>query len=194
MTQEQIINQIKKTPIKDVADNPLFLYMTQSVKRMVEKMGSNIEIEEDEIVTAVTVKNKTVCTRHNFLYVELPDGSHIRFAPKNEKDVEITRIISNTKGYGKLLMTLVLTAYSNSKLHDIDGSLVLECTGSVGLGKNKRDSSISEQSAFFRIFGFRMVGKYNPSYIKMKLTKLDDFKAFQETMKTYLEIVSSQNK
>ena len=86
-------------------------------------------------------------------------------------------------------MTLVLTAYTNSKLYDIDGSLVLECTGSVGLGENKRDSSISEQAAFFRIFGFRMVGKYNPSYIKMKLTKLDDFKAFQQNI-----IVSLQNK
>lgn len=190
MTEQQVINQLKKTPMKRVEDNPLFLYMVESVKRMVDKVGHSMTIEEGEIVTAVTVKNKTICTEHNFLLVSLPDGSHVRFAPKNEKDVEITRIISNTKGYGKLLMSLVLTAYTNSQLNNIDGSLVLECTGSVGLGNNRRVSSISEQAAFFRIFGFRMVGKYSPSHIHMKLKNLDDFKSFQETMKTYLEIVS----
>jgi hypothetical protein len=175
MTEEQIIKRIMKAPSKKVEDNPLFLHMVETVKEVNSRLGDFINIEEGEITTAVHVKNKTTCITHNFMCITLPDGSHIRFAPKNKKDVEITRIISNNpcNGNGTLLMDIVMEAYMKSRLNNVDGDIVLECTGSVGLRENTRVMNISKQAAFFRKFGFRMVGKYDPSHINMKLKNFD---------------------
>lgn len=120
--------------------------------------------------------------------ISFRDGSHLNFKSFGNK-VDISRVISNNKGCGKGLMLIVLGAYFTAlqSLESKVGDLILECVGSVGMGKNKRDMPVSKQTAFFRSFGFRKYGKYDPSHIHMNLQINDDTYRALQTLKDLLK-------
>lgn len=162
--------------IVEMKDNATFLAMAEYIKKCYGE-SNVIEVNEYNVVTMVEQSNgKFKSYSGSCVNIVLPDGSHINFKPYNNS-VDISRIISNTKGFGTTLMYMVLDAYCNAinKLKEATGDLILECTGSVGAGSNKRDTPIQQQTAFFRKFGFRKVGKYCPTHIHMQLQSNDDF-------------------
>jgi len=101
--------------------------------------------------------------------IELSDGSYIRFGQGDKPNqIEITTICVHSKnrnnGIGGYLMKLMF-AFIYETIGFIP-PIMLECTGSL----NNNDSSIKDQSKFFRKFGFRVTSKKGyPYYIKMEL-------------------------
>lgn len=124
----------------------------------------------DKILTVVEMKNGVKLKVHNYLFFELPDGSHLRISPFGSDQIEVSRIWVHpnhiNQGLGSEMMNLLLE-FIRDTLGFVP-PLFLECTGSVGLGENNQESPISKQTAFFRKFGFRVKdGKSYPSYVSM---------------------------
>jgi hypothetical protein len=134
-----------------------------------------VTIDTYDMITMVSSGKGTKCYSSEVCSISLPDGSHINFKSFENK-VDISRIISNTKGNGTSLMRIVFAAYISSfqELGEA-GTLILECIGSVGTGSNRREMPVAQQAAFFRKFGFRKYGKYNANHIHMALSSNDDF-------------------
>ena len=135
-----------------------------------------LTIDTYDLVTMVNFGKGTKCYSSEVCSISLPDGSHINFKSYEGK-VDISRIISNTKGNGSFLMKIVFGAYITAfqELGGSVGTLILECIGSVGSGSNRREMPVAQQASFFRKFGFRKYGKYNTNHIHMALATNDDF-------------------
>lgn len=163
------------TSVKEFSNNATYSYMASMIKDM---SCESIKVSTYPLISMVqNSKGKFNMYSSEVCNISLPDGSHINFK-SYEGNVDISRIISNTKGCGSILMKIVLFAYFSAvvKISDSVGDLILECTGSVGIGSNKRDTPVAQQTSFFRKFGFRKVGKYNPNHIHMSLHSNDDMK------------------
>lgn len=169
-----------KTKVVTYDNNDTYNAMKSYIINM---FGSSQTVEVNFLDMTTWVENKGACKayRAEACSISFRDGSHLNFKSFGNK-VDISRVISNNKGCGKALMLIVLGAYFTAlqSLQDKTGDLVLECVGSVGMGANKRDMPVSQQTAFFRGFGFRKYGKYDPSHIHMMLQINDDtYKALQ---------------
>jgi len=103
-------------------------------------------------------------------------GAFLRFGSRGNK-IDISRVEVDEnfreKGLGTHIMTMFLVAVyetivkyqkKNKKIPDI----ILECSGSVGIGKNKLETPVHSQVKFFLKFGF-LPYEINGGYIKMKL-------------------------
>lgn len=146
--------------------------MVERVKDTLSKMKS-LSYECFEMTSMVETKNSLKVYTSEVCSIKCVDGSHINFKSFGE-DVDISRVISKTKGLGKYLMFVVLEAYFYALTKDGSGKLILECIGSVGAGQNRVEMPIQKQTAFFRKFGFRKYGKYSPDHIHMCLQSNDD--------------------
>ena len=88
----------------------------------------------------------------------LPDGSHLRIKSR-AKSLDITRVWvkpdSHGKGYGSFLMSLVMASIRQFiiETHTLP-KIILETTGSVGVGKNLQTTPVWKQVKFFNKFGF----------------------------------------
>jgi hypothetical protein len=171
-----------RTPVTVYDKNDTYNLMVQYVKAMFAE-SKTVAIENYDMTTWVQTKSSAKAYQSEVCSIVLPDGSHLNFKSFGCK-VDITRVISNNKGCGKALMLIVLNAYffALSNLGTKVGELILECVGSVGLGANKRDMPVSQQTAFFRSFGFRKFGKYDPSHIHMSLQSNADSDRAIETL------------
>jgi len=168
--------------IKKYDNNATYNSMVAYVKEALSD-SPYFKIETFELITTVTSGKNFKAYSSEVCSISLPDGSHINFKSFEDK-VDISRIISNYKGAGRTLMLVVIGAYINAKqtIGSSLGALVLECIGSVGVGKNRRDMPVAQQAAFFRKFGFRKYGKYNPEHIHMTLSVNDDLMKAIETL------------
>ena len=183
-----MINNIKQGTMKNLDLNNIKKYdnnetYNSMVAYVKEALSDSpyFKIETFELITTVTSGKNFKAYSSEVCSISLPDGSHINFKSFEDK-VDISRIISNHKGAGRTLMLIVIGAYVNATKFTKVGALILECIGSVGVGKNQRDMPVSEQTAFFRKFGFRKFGKYNPEHIHMALQSNDDFNKALEVL------------
>ena len=138
-------------------------------------------------VVAKNGRNKTL-TVHPFIRLDI-NVNHIGIVPHG-KGLKISRLYIKPehqgKGMGTMLMDIFLTM-----LIEIgsDFNIVLETTGFVGMGENELHTPISEQTRFFRKFGFRVVqSKSRGGYRFMKLV---DF-SYINNLKKKLEIEQSE--
>lgn len=181
MTQSQL-EQIAMTATVQES-NPFFKALTAIITKVVNKHSADMAPlftplfyteMEDDVITIVQCQGKFSAYQGERFVIRTSSGSHICLKSFNN-DVDITRIISEEKGDGTLLMDLLMIAYNILKEllekggKKTSGTLILECVGSVGLNENKRDMPVKDQAAFFRKFGFRKVGKYNPNHLHMSL-------------------------
>ena len=61
---------------------------------------------------------------------------------------------------GSIIMTQLLEVLEEYQSEDFK-TIMLECVGSLGSGDDREVSSISQQTKFFRRFGFRVVESKN---------------------------------
>ena len=162
-----------KTKIATYSNNETYNVMVEFISQYA---CDSIKVETFNLTSWVTTGGSNKAYNSEACSISLPDHSHLNFKSFGNK-VDISRIISNNKGNGRILMLLVLSAYfyAVSKVTN-PAEIILECVGSVGIGSNKRDMPVSHQTAFFRKFGFRKYGKYNPNHIHMNLGMNDDTK------------------
>lgn len=168
---------IKIVSVEEIADNEVFIRLKDSFKPYFSdfsEFGDRLTLVIDKILTVVELKNGGKLKVHNYLFFELPDGSHLRISPFGSDQIEVSRIWVHpnhiNQGLGSEMMNLLLE-FIRDTLGFVP-PLFLECTGSVGLGENNQESPISKQTAFFRKFGFRVKdGKSYPSYVSMMRPK-----------------------
>jgi GNAT superfamily N-acetyltransferase len=170
-------NGIKVVSVEEINDNEIFLRLKDSFESYFSEISETqlpLLILMDKIFTAVEMKSGYKLKVHNYLFFELPDGSHFRFSPYGPDGLEISRIWVNPQhlngGLGSAMMDMFFQ-YLMDSIGYIP-PLFLECTGSVGLGDNAQVTTISKQTNFFRKFGFRVKdGKNYPSYVSMSRPK-----------------------
>lgn len=100
---------------------------------------------------------------------------NLTICPFGDSGIEISSIIVNGQrgnGMGSLMMLHILCLISDPFFNTDCTDVMLECVGSIGFGENAQQSSISQQTKFFRKFGFRVSkdrkDKYgNLSYVQM---------------------------
>ena len=107
---------------------------------------------------------------HKAISIVLHDDSTLRVSTGPNNSLEVTRVVVNpvnkSKGYGTMLMNLFL-GFLRNELGYVP-QLFLECTGSINFQGEILRSSVSEQTAFFRKFGFRVSNrKHYPDYVSM---------------------------
>lgn len=145
---------------------------------------------ENGVIGNMVSRNKMnhTLTVHPFIRLDI-NTNHIGIVP-NGNGLEISRLYIKPehqgKGMGTMLMDIFLTM-----LIEIgsDFNVVLETTGFVGMGENELHTPITEQTRFFRKFGFRVEqSKSSKSY---RLMKLVDF-SYINNLKKKLEIEQSE--
>jgi len=134
------------------------------------KQNVGVRIERDNYLSFVQKGNQMIAKYHKAISIVLHDDSTLRVATGPNKCLEITRVVVNpvnqSKGYGTLLMDLFLDFLRN-QLGYVP-QLLLECVGAINFQGEILRSSVSEQTAFFRKFGFRVSNrKHYPDYVSM---------------------------
>jgi hypothetical protein len=182
MEQKEIIKsleeQLKRKILsyEVIQDNENFTKLLSKVDEFVafhnlsETPEKQILVQSFQIITIVDFKKGSKVKSHNCITLILPDESLIRFSSFGIDGVELTRIWvkeeNHKKGQGSYLMDLFFKF-----IEDTIGytpTIFLECTGEVGLGKNAISMDISEQTRFFRKFGFRVKDRsLYPHYVNM---------------------------
>jgi hypothetical protein len=177
--------------VEEVDDNEVFLKLKESfypfftVYSMVE---IPLQFEASDIYTIVEFKKGAKMKVHNCLYFQFLDGSHLRFSPHGKDGLEISRVMVNPNNMGEGIGTRLMVLF-----FDFVGTILgeippvyLECTGSVGLGENNQTRSISDQTGFFRKFGFKVQNrKHYPDFVSMARAR--------EVINLEVENHSSQN-
>lgn len=129
----------------------------------------NIKIEYIFDALVISKNNKIEANLHNVIKISLKCGSYIKVSSTTGNSLEISVIRVNEKkrkGKGSQLMNLVFEfCYTQLGYRP---KFILECTGSLESFGFQSHTGISEQTNFFRKFGFRVVnGKNYPFYVMM---------------------------
>jgi hypothetical protein len=122
----------------------------------------------DEINTLVETPKGFKLKIQPHITFHAEDGSLLRFSPYKENGLEISRIQSSRigSGMGTQLMNDFLK-FVGALLGHVP-LIYLECTGAVGWKETRVNYDISEQTRFFRKFGFRVKnGKKYPLWVDM---------------------------
>ena len=168
--------KIKIINYEEVIDNDNFKMLLDKIGEFVENHNLNeipekqLLLQSFQIITAVGLKNGSLVKNHNCITLILPDESIIRFSSYGQDGVELTRVWvkeeNHKRGQGSYLMQIFFK-FIEETIGFIP-TIFLECTGEVGLGKNAISMNISDQTKFFRKFGFRVnERKYYPHYVNM---------------------------
>ena len=138
-------------------------------------------------VVARNGRNKTL-TIHPFIRLDI-NVNHIGIVPRG-KGLEISRLYIKPEHQGKGMGTMLMDTFLTMLIEiGSDFNVVLETTGFVGIGENELHTPITEQTRFFRKFGFRVVqSKSSESYRFMKLV---DF-SYVNNLKKKIEIERSE--
>lgn len=176
----RVTKMIENDNVKIHKNNAVYNYM----KECLAESSFSEYVSTEDITTLVDCGGKMSAYRSEKCSITLPNGSHIHFSSYNN-NIDISRVISNKKGNGKLLLALVVAYFSIAVTETGEKSeLILECVGSVGMGSNLRKMDIKDQTSFFRSFGFRKYGKYNPKHIHMRLDPTTN--EYNERMKMFM--------
>lgn len=159
---------IEQGKVTEYENNETYTKMVDFIKTTCELTGV-LKYKTLELTTMVQGRkpSDTKVYSSECCSISLPTNSFVNIK-SFENDVDISRIISHQKGDGTVLMSLVISSYLSSVKGGCNGRLILECIGSVGVGVNHKEMNIQDQTKFFRKFGFRMYGKYNPNHIHME--------------------------
>lgn len=182
MEQNEIIRSLEKQlkrkiiSYDEIQDNATFKYLLKRINQIVDLHNLNelpekqLNVQTFEIMTVVDIKNNSKVKLHNCITLILPDESLIRFSSYGDDGIELTRIWvkekNQKKGQGTYLMDLFIKF-----IEDAIGFLpeiYLECTGNIGIDNNAYSMDISEQTKFFRKYGFRVKERsHYPHYVNM---------------------------
>ena len=106
-------NGIKVVSVKEINDNEVFLRLKASFESYFSEISETrlpLLILMDKIFTAVEMKSGFKLKVHNYIFFELPDGSHFRFSPYGTDGLEISRIWVNPQhldgGLGSAMMDM----------------------------------------------------------------------------------------
>jgi hypothetical protein len=182
MEQKEIIKslevQLKRKIIsyEEVQDNDYFIQLLNEINQFVKVHNLNENPEKQlllqsfEIISVVDFKNESKAKFHNCITLILPNESVIRFSSYGLDGIELTRVSvkeeNQKKGQGTYLMTIFFKFIKDS-IGFIPG-IFLECTGQIGLDKNTISMGISQQTKFFRKFGFKVKDRNQyPYYVNM---------------------------
>lgn len=178
---DRVAKMIENGNIKIHENNAVYNYM----KECLAESAFSEYVSTEDITTLVDCGGKMSAYRSEKCSITLPNGSHIHFSSYNN-NIDISRVISNKKGNGKILLALVVAYFSIAVTETGEKSeLILECVGSVGMGSNLRKMDIKDQASFFRSFGFRKYGKYNPKHIHMRLDPTTN--EYNERLKMFIK-------
>ena len=180
-------NLTKGIPKKTYKSTPEYLWFKNHLHRIM--VDTKFSIESCKFTTLLDyLIYESDSTAYTY-----PDGSHLRFKTR-ANSIDITRVWVNPenhrKGLGTYIMNIfmgVVTDYFTT--HEKLPKIVLECSGTVGLGENQQQTPIESQLKFFSKFGFEVVRVDSYGYHHMQLTEegfynwLIDF----QNLKKYLE-------
>jgi len=150
-----------------VLRNEVFTIIEDFIRR-IPKADLKYTFEVDEIHTLVENKKGFYLKIQPHVTFYTKDGSLLRFSPYKEDGLEISRIQATKigSGIGTRLMTDFLKLID--ALLGYVPMIFLECTGAVGWKETRVNYDISQQTRFFRKFGFRVNdGKNYPLWVTM---------------------------
>lgn len=179
------------TPVpKDVIKK----FLDKDGKMKIDKVYKNTPFYEDlknvlneyvELSENLMLKVKSFDIVHAFDYeiyqnecteIEVPFG-FLRFGSRGD-DIDISRVDVDEdyqgRGIGSHIMSILMSTISLVKeKYRIEGKkipdIVLECAGTVGVGKNQKFMPIQKQVKFFSKFGFVPYKVIPNQYVHMKL-------------------------
>lgn len=165
--------------------NQCFTKICENQDKAIELLCEGFNLPKDfiEITCGVVRSNvDTILRVHPNIRIEF-GNSYMTISPLGNDGIEIASIVVNGErgnGMGTVMM-LSFLGMVTSPFFNIDlNNIMLECVGSIGFGENALKSSISQQTKFFRKFGFRVSkdrkDKYgNLNYVQMMYdeTKFD---------------------
>jgi hypothetical protein len=152
-----------------IPKNEIFSAIEEFIKAIPQVEGvKRYDIEIDQINTLVESKKGFKLKVHPHITFSAPDGSLIRFSPYKKDGLEISRIQSAKIGSGMGTRLMEDFLIFSRTYNGYSPLIYLECTGAVGWGDNRVNMEISEQTRFFRKFGFRVRnGKRYPKWVDM---------------------------
>jgi hypothetical protein len=138
-----------------VVKNEYFTKLEESIPMWRSEIP-DLRIESNEIFTLVEKKRGYYLKVQPFISLHLPDFSVIRFSPYKDNGLEISRIQTPIigRGNGSKLMEIFFSIVRGTL--DFVPMIWLECTGTVGINQTELNYGISNQTQFFRKFGFRV--------------------------------------
>ena len=157
--------------------NQCFTNICENQDKAIELLSDVMGLPKDffDISCQVIRSNvNTILRVHPMIKIEM-GNSYITLCPFGDTGIEISSVVVNGdkgKGMGSVLMIHALSLISDPFFVGGCNDIMLECVGSIGFGENALQSSISQQTKFFRKFGFRVSkdrkDKYgNLNYVQM---------------------------
>ena len=157
--------------------NETFTNICENQDKAIEFLHSVMGLSKDffNIDCQVVRSNvDTILKVHPMIRVKF-GGSYVTICPFGDNGIEISSIVVNGQkgnGMGSLMMIHIMSLISDPFFNTNCTDVMLECVGSIGFGDNAVQSSISQQTKFFRKFGFRVSkdrkDKYgNLNYVQM---------------------------
>ena len=157
--------------------NQCFINICENQDKAIELLSDVMGLPKDffNINCRVIRSNvNTILRVHPMIKIEM-GNSYVTICPFGDTGIEISSIVVNGEkgnGMGSVMMIHALSLISDSFFVGGCNDIMLECVGSIGFGENALQSSISQQTKFFRKFGFRVSkdrkDKYgNLNYVQM---------------------------
>ena len=157
--------------------NQCFTNICENQDKAIELLSGVFGLEKDFFNIHCQVVRSfvdTILRVHPMIRIQF-GGSYVSICPFGENGIEISSIVVNGErgnGMGSVMMIHILSLISDPFFCIDCEKVMLECVGSIGFGENALQSSISQQTKFFRKFGFRVSkdrkDKYgNLTYVQM---------------------------
>ena len=157
--------------------NETFTKICENQDKAIEFLSDVMGLQKDffDIRCQVVRSNvDTILRIHPMIRVQF-GNSYVTICPFGDTGIEISSIVVNGQrgnGMGSVMMLHMLSLISDPFFVSGCTDIMLECVGSIGFGDNALQSSISQQTKFFRKFGFRVSkdrkDKYgNLNYVQM---------------------------
>jgi hypothetical protein len=157
--------------------NETFTKICENQDKAIDILHSVMGIEKDffDIRCQVVRSNvDTILRVHPMIRVQF-GNSYVSICPFGDDGIEISAVVVNGQrgnGMGSLMMLHMLCLITDPFFMTNLQNIMLECVGSIGFGEDAQKSSISQQTKFFRKFGFRVSkdrkDKYGTlSYVQM---------------------------
>lgn len=152
-----------------IPKNEVFSAIENFIKAIPQEEGvKRYEIEIDQINTLVESKKGFRLKVQPHITFSAPDGSLIRFSPYKKDGLEISRIQSSKIGSGMGTRLMEDFLLFSRAFNGYTPLIYLECTGAVGWKDTRVEYGISEQTRFFRKFGFRVKNRSKyPKWVDM---------------------------
>ncbi len=138
-----------------VSKNDYFIQLEESVPMWRNEIPE-LRIEVNQIFTIVEKSKGFYLKIQPFISLHLPDFSVLRFSPYQSDGLEISRIQATQIGSGSGTKLMKIFFIMVRQILGFIPPIWLECTGTVGINHTEVSYGLSEQTRFFRKFGFRV--------------------------------------